>query len=443
MKNRWIVGGLLALVLMTGCQETTNQFGTETREPAAVASQAMEKNDTLEVDDTKTQEETLEEDVPTLEQILGKDIDQLTDEQLKTLIELYAPIEAFEFADDGSNEDAYYVLYDAFDLKRIEIGLDVPFYSFTEVAQKYSWLINSRDIDEIYLLDEAYMDLLNTQTPDEDQLIELEEKIQALFEKNNLPGQEIVTQIQNKSVHYALYDVRGGQLSYSDDSMEGQEMMGQDEKELHENLWRHITKIIPKAYMPLLTKFEVNTDGYNNVMAHVVQEKDDYSQWRLAIDLKDAINADGTFSDEFTNTVIHEFAHVMTLHKGQLQGQVIEDETAYETDEGFLKTSSYLNQFYQRFWKEISDEHRRILETEDMLAEDAVYAFYEKYQDQFVSDYAATNPVEDIAESYRVFVIEDKPSGLSIRDQKILFMYEMDEFIQIRAQIRGRLGLVN
>lgn len=72
---------------------------------------------------------------------------------------------------------------------------------------------------------------------------------------------------------------------------------------------------------------------------------------------------------------------------------------------------------------------------------DAIYEFYDKYQDQFVSDYAATNPGEDIAETYRVFVMEDKPEGNSIRDQKIKFMYEFEELVKIRQNIRQALLL--
>ena len=64
-----------------------------------------------------------------------------------------------------------------------------------------------------------------------------------------------------------------------------------------------------------------------------------------------------------------------------------------------------------------------------------VHEFYAKYPDQFVSEYAATNPVEDIAESWTEFVMRPKPTGTSIADQKVQFFYEYPELVETRRQI--------
>ena len=47
--------------------------------------------------------------------------------------------------------------------------------------------------------------------------------------------------------------------------------------------------------------------------------------------------------------------------------------------------------------------------------------FYEKYQDQFVSVYVSTNIDKDIAESWAVFVLNDKPLDVTMSEQKIDF----------------------
>ena len=47
-------------------------------------------------------------------------------------------------------------------------------------------------------------------------------------------------------------------------------------------------------------------------------------------------------------------------------------------------------------------------------------AFYQKYKDQFVDDYAVTDPNEDIAETWAFFVLSPKPQGDTIADQKIV-----------------------
>jgi hypothetical protein len=57
------------------------------------------------------------------------------------------------------------------------------------------------------------------------------------------------------------------------------------------------------------------------------------------------------------------------------------------------------------------------------------------YQDQFVTDYAPTSPVEDIAESWTFFVLSPKPELNSIANEKILFFYEYPELVELRTQI--------
>jgi len=51
----------------------------------------------------------------------------------------------------------------------------------------------------------------------------------------------------------------------------------------------------------------------------------------------------------------------------------------------------------------------------------ALDQFYVDHEDEFVSDYAATNPGEDIAESFATFVLKPAPSGDTLADQKVAF----------------------
>lgn len=418
-KHKWLVLVLVVCILsLTGCQHSE------------MAIRSAKENHEAE-------------EMPSFEEVLGMDIHKLTEAQLNELGSIYREIEEFTFKEDGSNEAAYFALMDDFDMKRIAFDLDVPFSSYLEVANKYMDQIQSEDYNRLIKLSDSYNQLMETQFDYEDlRYTQLVKKIESIFNRNGLPAEEITTQVENRSVHYGLYEVENGQLRLSVDSVVDEDEMTLEERKLHEKMWLHIVKIIPKAYMPKLVKFEVNTDGIDNVMAHVVEETDDYAKWRLAIDLKDALTPEGEITSEFTHTVVHEFAHVMTLHKGELQGEKIIDKEAYETQEGYLKTESYLNQFYQRFWLSIAQEHQVAADKDaEISSGDALYAFYEKYADQFVSDYAATNPGEDIAETYRVFVMEDKPTGKTIRDQKILFMYDFKELMKIRLDIRQALNM--
>ena len=64
---------------------------------------------------------------------------------------------------------------------------------------------------------------------------------------------------------------------------------------------------------------------------------------------------------------------------------------------------------------------------------------YEKYKDQFVTDYAPTSPEEDIAESWSYFVLKPKPGSSTIANRKVLFFYEFPELVALRQQIAHNL----
>ncbi len=427
-----IILSIATMLVFTGCQQSA-----VTTESAVISSRDV-------VSEEKGVRNIEEQDTRSLEEILGQDIKKLSKAQLNTLKILYKEIATFDFNEDDSNEDEYYELLDNFDLQMMDFGLDVPFYSYGEVVEKYKDRITKKDIQVLEKLCRQYDEMMENPAFDYDsnEYLRLIDEIEKIFDNNNLPGSEITTQVENRSVHYALYEVSKGKIVYSENSMKEESALSSAEKELYNRLWLHIVKIIPANYMDKLICYELNTDGIDNVLAHVIEESDDYSKWRLAIDVKDAINPDGSFSDEFTNTVIHEFAHVMTLHKGELQGDKIVDTDAYETTEGYLKTKSYLNQFYKRFWIPIVAEHEAAVDSDlESGSDEAIYELYLKYEDQFVSDYAITNPVEDIAETYRVFVMEDKPVADTISNEKILFMYEYPELVKIRLAIRESLEL--
>lgn len=72
---------------------------------------------------------------------------------------------------------------------------------------------------------------------------------------------------------------------------------------------------------------------------------------------------------------------------------------------------------------------------------DVAYAFYETHEEDFVSDYAATNVTEDFAESFAAFVLEAEPDSDSPLAQKLDFFWNVPEFVEIRAHISEEFGL--
>jgi hypothetical protein len=115
-----------------------------------------------------------------------------------------------------------------------------------------------------------------------------------------------------------------------------------------------------------------------------------------------------------------------------------EDEACpqFFTGEGCSNPESYINQFFERFWPYLYEEWTQIdVEQDEDVRRTQLEDFYQVHEDQFVTGYAATSPVEDIAESWTYFVLSPKPELTSIASEKILFFYEYPELVDLRTQI--------
>jgi hypothetical protein len=221
----------------------------------------------------------------------------------------------------------------------------------------------------------------------------------------------------------------------------------QTDTQLHQRIWSYFTGIFPNDPEMHASYMIVFMDGSEQRPAAKVWQLD--GKWRLYVNLLDF---DSPESAMFILT--HEYGHILTLSKKQLQN--IKDEYGLDREQeefdkmraqcgdrfftGYDCTTekSYLNAFGNRFWSgEVYDAWVKIL-LQDQDAEanqKALNEFYNTYSDQFVRAYSATNPLEDIADSWTEFVLRPKPSDATIANQKILFFYDYPELVQMRADI--------
>jgi hypothetical protein len=219
-----------------------------------------------------------------------------------------------------------------------------------------------------------------------------------------------------------------------------------DDRTTHAAIWNYFASIVPPAERDSVTEFSIFTDGRGNHLAAVSPTFRDPEEWRLQVDILDA---DSYY--DLTYTLLHEQGHLLTLNATQVPPSqsifnfpgneaVVQKEAEacpqYFTGEGCSQPDSYINQFFSRFWPYIYPDWEQIdqeedKDTRDILLED----FYKKYQDQFVTDYAVTSPMEDIAESWAFFVLSPKPELSSIANEKILFFYEYPELVELRTRI--------
>lgn len=232
---------------------------------------------------------------------------------------------------------------------------------------------------------------------------------------------------EDNEIVLVTYQVDGDQITAPvKASVSGDLLALQKDTQTQREIWDYFVHFMPAEQRKLIGEFIIFTDGVDNVLAAVDQISVTPEVWTLEIDIADTGN-----QVDLTYSLLHEYGHILTLNNTQFT-----DETrcsTYASDEICSTEESYLNQFYQQFWTDIYDEW------EVAYDEDTLDAFYDAYADQFVNDYAATHPDEDIVESWQYFVTFDRPTGDSIADQKVLFFYDFPELVSLRDEIRNNL----
>lgn len=192
-------------------------------------------------------------------------------------------------------------------------------------------------------------------------------------------------------------------------------------------LWDQMCAILPEGAYKDFTRFIVFTDGPNETLAYVTQSDYRGDKWQIAVDPADA--EDG---DWFTETVLHEYSHYLTLNGGQVAYTYDQTGDTYNEEGMVSAPGSYIDDFYQAFWTNYLD---------DRLANMDSYNFFLRHEEDFVTDYASTDPSEDIAECFTYFVLWDRRGGGAVWEQKLDFFYDYPELVAFRADTRARLGL--
>jgi hypothetical protein len=220
----------------------------------------------------------------------------------------------------------------------------------------------------------------------------------------------------------------------------------QEDEDTHLQLWQYFAALIPADQRGNIAEYAITTDGVGGTLASVAQTSHDPNLWTLNVDIADTANY-----YELTYTLVHEFAHVLTLGPDQVVPSLAvfnnpEDNNIYLSElsacpnyfpgEGCANADSYIDDFYFQFWEELREDWDPInLEEDEDARAELLDEFYSRYEDRFVTSYAATNPEEDIAETFTFFVFSPKPGGETIAEEKILFFYRYPEMIQLRAEI--------
>ena len=258
-----------------------------------------------------------------------------------------------------------------------------------------------------------------------------------------------------EQLYLVTYAISGDRISDPDyEDVPAELTSYQDDITSHQEIWDYFTTLIPSEMRSSLAEYSIVTDGEGNVLAAVAQTLHDPALWGLEVDIND--------SDDklnLTYTLIHEYAHLLTLGPDQVTPSIAvfnnpDDDDIYYDEvnacpeyfpgEGCSRSDSYINTFFNEYWAKIYEEWQDVnLIEEDNTYYEALDEFYYTYEDQFVTDYAATNPEEDIAEAFTFFVLSSRPDGDTIAEQKILFFYDYPELVALRDEIIGSICSLN
>ncbi len=311
-------------------------------------------------------------------------------------------------------------------------------------------------IDTIDVFDSVSNDLNS-----EDEIAEKAKEIldYALAQEQSISEGKYIEGPTDDGYSIVFYDVFGNDIVLNKSpSLPSDLLYLQQDAEKHREIWNTFTKLIPESSRNV-NVFYLTTDGEDGIGGGVERDVDDTSMWNLFYDILDVYPDEFIDDKEMIYTTIHEYGHIVTSGTDQIDVDLhlinssddenfdalfqIKSESCYPNvlvSDGCAKSASYINLFYQKFWTDIVAEWDDIqyIEDENEFVEQSDL-FYEKYQDQFVSVYSSTNIDEDIAESWTAFVLNDKPLGVAISEQKIGFFYDFPELVEIRDHIRKEL----
>lgn len=202
-------------------------------------------------------------------------------------------------------------------------------------------------------------------------------------------------------------------------------------------VWEDFMRVAtPDFAAEVVTEYRAGDAPDSDTLAYVYQSRNP-DLWVLAANL-----ATSDDPQLLISTLIHEYAHILTLSTDEIDPRFGECSTI-ELDEGCAFEGSTVQEFVQQFWSGYGDTAPDVSNADP----DVAWDFYLEHEDDFVSDYAATNAVEDIAESFMTFVLEDEPSGDSVVASKLDFFWSYPEYVVIRERIRSEfaddLGLVD
>lgn len=239
-----------------------------------------------------------------------------------------------------------------------------------------------------------------------------------------------------------VYQVNGDQISGPENKSVPENLVPlQNDLAAQHLIWDYFVYIIPTVERQPLTEYRIFSDGTGKTNGYYEikwewQGEQESQTWALEIDL-----ADYQDLKSINDALIHEFGHMLTLNIAQIDIRTKPEACQSYADDNCSFQDSYLNQFFNQFWAGSTyDEWKAIpSQTDKEAVKNGLSDFYKAHPQDFVREYAATAPKEDLADTWAYFVMTPAPAGATIAEKKMLFFYNFPEFVALRTQIRSKI----
>lgn len=186
-------------------------------------------------------------------------------------------------------------------------------------------------------------------------------------------------------------------------------------------IWNQIKAISPNNLSnKYIETFEVFDNPEDNTLAFVV-DGDGNGKFDIAINIS---QHKLSTTKEQTLTIIHELGHIVTLNMDEISGDSC---SGYKTQEGCFDDNSILGAFVKQYWsKEQIDKSKN---------NEVVFN-----KNNFVTQYAATSPEEDIAESFAFYVVNNMIESTNLASQKQAFFDQFNNVVEIKKSMRQSIA---
>lgn len=142
------------------------------------------------------------------------------------------------------------------------------------------------------------------------------------------------------------------------------------------------------------------------------------------------------------HVIVHELAHILDVRASQLTPEK-DPNACLQTYvmRGCAKPGSLSYAFNTRFWSVADIQRMWTLGNDPKVTFEDVTVLSRERPNDYVTPYASSNASEDLAESFRYFVLGPKPTDATlVKNQKVLMFYDFPEYVRIRDHIRGALA---